>query len=107
MWVAECLEELEGKPLGPAAALDALGGPLPEQVKIRKVRQEIEKKSQHPAVIAAVSAWPEGGGSGVTFKVCCRGRCKGGGNSDFDFFRFQSSEFSFPSRGVDFWQYAN
>lgn len=68
MWVAECLEELEGKPLGPAAALDALGGPLPEQVKIRKVRQEIEKKSQHPAVIAAVSAWPEGGGSGVTFK---------------------------------------
>jgi hypothetical protein len=68
VWVAECLEELEGKPLGPAAALDALGGPLPEQVQIRKVREEIEKKSRHPAVIAAVSTWPEGGGSGVTFK---------------------------------------
>ena len=68
VWVAECLEELEGMPLGPAAALDALGGPLPEQVKIRTVRQEIEKKSQHPAVIAAVSTWPEGGGSGMTFK---------------------------------------
>ena len=64
VWMAECLQELGDESLG----LSDLGGPLPEQAKIRLVREEIEKKSQHPAVIAAVSTWPEGGGSGVTFK---------------------------------------
>lgn len=64
VWMAECLQELGHKSLG----LSDLGGPLPEQSKIRQVREEIERQSQHPAVIAAVSSWPEGGGSGVTFK---------------------------------------
>jgi hypothetical protein len=64
VWMAECLQELGYQTL----ALADLGGPLPEQTKIRQVREEVEKKSQHPAVIAAVSSWPEGGGSGVTFK---------------------------------------
>ena len=64
VWMAECLQELGVHSLG----LADLGGPLPEQAKIRQVREGIEKRSQHPAVIAAVSSWPEGGGSGVTFK---------------------------------------
>jgi hypothetical protein len=64
VWMAECLEEIGDQAVG----LADLGGPLPEQAKIRQVREAIEKKSQHPAVIAAVSSWPEGGGSGVTFK---------------------------------------
>ena len=65
VWMAECLEELTANS---GVSLDELGGPLPEQAKIRAVREEIERKSQHPAVIAAVTSWPEGGGSGVTFK---------------------------------------
>ncbi len=64
VWMAECLQELGYESLG----LSDLGGPLPEQAKIRQVREEVERQSQHPAVIAAVSTWPEGGGSGVTFK---------------------------------------
>jgi hypothetical protein len=64
VWMAECLQELGYQSL----SLADLGGPLPEQAKIRQVREKIEKKSQHPAVIAAVSSWPEGGGSGGTFK---------------------------------------
>lgn len=64
VWMAECLQELGYQTLG----LADLGGPLPEQAKIRQVREQIQKQSQHPAVIAALSTWPEGGGSGVTFK---------------------------------------
>ncbi len=64
VWMAQCLQELVGKPIG----LEESMGPLPEQVKLGSIRREYTKKSPHPAVEAASSAWPEGGGSSITFK---------------------------------------
>jgi len=63
-WMAQCLEELVGQPVG----LEDSQGPLPEQVKLGQLRREFARKSPHPAVEAASSAWPEGGGSSITFK---------------------------------------
>ena len=62
--MAQCLQELVSKPIG----LEESMGPLPEQVKLGDMRRAFAAKNRHPAVETASSAWPEGGGSSITFK---------------------------------------